>query len=63
MRHVLAGIPTVEETQLTDEEVDKIFVDLGIKTERDRIHYLEFFTKVSGGFLRVMKDEAAPATS
>ena len=53
LRHILAGIPTAERSQLTDGEVDTIFELLGIKSERQRVDYVEAMRKLGEGYVAV----------
>jgi len=53
LRHVLAGIPTVGSTQLTDGEVDALFGAMHVRGERDAVEYRAFVHALGGGFLRV----------
>lgn len=54
LRYVLAGIQTSDGTQLVDEEVDTLFRDLGIKTERDRVDYVAAMQVLAGGYMSVL---------
>jgi hypothetical protein len=53
LRHVLAGIPTVGATHLTDGEVDAVFSAMGVRSEREAVAYRSFVQALGGGMLRV----------
>jgi Ca2+-binding EF-hand superfamily protein len=52
MRHVLSGVPTTHNTQLTETEVNELFADLGVADERAAVDYVRMLTQVGGGFTR-----------
>ena len=49
LRHIME-VQTTNKTHLSDEEVDEIFGELGIK-RKDPINYREFMKKISSGFV------------
>lgn len=57
VRHVLAGIPTVGATHLTNAEVDAIFRDFGIG-ERDPVDYAALVARLGGGMVELVDDGA-----
>lgn len=49
MRHIME-VETMNKTNMSDDEVDEIFDELGIK-RKDPIRYREFMKKISSGFI------------
>ena len=49
LRHIME-VQTTNKTNLTDDEVDEIFEELGIR-RKDPINYRDFMNKISSGFV------------
>jgi Ca2+-binding EF-hand superfamily protein len=61
MRYVLAGIPNVFGTNLTEEDVDEIFRALGLD-EESPVDALEFVRALTSGFVHMPREPSLSGT-
>eukprot|EP00940_MAST-03C_sp_MAST-3C-sp2_P002325 g2325.t1 len=54
MRHIM-GVETMNKTSLSDENIDEMFDELGIK-RKDPIRYREFMKQISSGFMNFVDE-------
>ena len=59
LKHVLGGVPTATNSQLTSSEVTMAFKELGLHDQPDdtRVVFERFVDTVSGGYVRMINND------